>query len=96
MNRDKLTPPLWRWVWQGNAGYWSLTGDNGNGPITHSGPDSADGRAKAAAPELLAVCEALIAYRDSAGPLNFQLEKADDYINRLRVIIAKVGSGDSE
>jgi hypothetical protein len=38
--------------------------------------------------DLLTACEGLIKYRDSAGPLNFQLEKADDFIDLMRVNIA--------
>lgn len=34
--------------------------------------------------ELQAAAAELVAYRQSAGPLNFQLEKADDFIRRLR------------
>jgi hypothetical protein len=33
------------------------------------------------------VAAGLIAYRDAAGPLNFQLEKADDFINALRAAL---------
>lgn len=47
-----------------------------------------------AAPELLAACKALIAYRDAAGPLNFQLEKADDFINALHAAIARAEGGE--
>lgn len=35
----------------------------------------------------------LIAYRDAAGALNFQLEKADDFINELRAAIARAEGG---
>ncbi len=31
----------------------------------------------------------LVAYRDAVGPLNFQLEKADDFINALRTALAQ-------
>lgn len=37
----------------------------------------------AAAPDLLAACEKLVDYRRRVGPLNFQLEKADDYIQAI-------------
>ena len=33
------------------------------------------------------VCQQLIDYRDHVGPLNFQLEKADDFINQMRVVL---------
>jgi len=35
-------------------------------------------------PALQDTCQKLIAYRDQAGALNFQLEKADDFINLMR------------
>ena len=38
--------------------------------------------------DLLTACKRLIEYRDSAGPLNFQLEKADDFMKLMRVAIA--------
>ena len=44
----------------------------------------------AAAPDFLEVCKRLIAYRDSSGPLNFQLEKADDFIRLMRIAVEKV------
>ena len=31
--------------------------------------------------------EGLVEYRRSAGPLNFQLEKADDFINAMRIAL---------
>lgn len=37
--------------------------------------------------ELEGHCAALVAYRDRAGALNFQLEKADDLIDRIRDLI---------
>lgn len=49
----------------------------------------------AAAPTLAAenarlreAAQMLIDYRDRVGPLNFQLEKADDFINRIRAALA--------
>jgi hypothetical protein len=39
--------------------------------------------------ELVEVIKNFIAYRDAVGPLNFQLEKADDYFYLLRTTIAK-------
>jgi len=39
--------------------------------------------------DLLEACKELIAYRDRNGPLNFQLEKADDFIHRMRVAVDK-------
>jgi hypothetical protein len=42
------------------------------------------------APAMLEACEKLIAYRDRAGAINFQLEKADDYIRMMRAVIARV------
>lgn len=38
--------------------------------------------------QLLDACKKLIAYRDAYGPLNFQLEKADDFIHMMRIAIA--------
>lgn len=43
--------------------------------------------------DLLAACKALVDYRDRAGALGFQLEKADDYINQLRAAIAAAEGG---
>jgi hypothetical protein len=42
---------------------------------------------KAHAARLAAVCEQLISYRDRAGAINFQLEKADDYHRLLRAAL---------
>ena len=39
--------------------------------------------------ELLDAIRRLVNYRDSVGALSFQLEKADDYINRMRSILAQ-------
>ena len=39
--------------------------------------------------ELLNAIRRLVNYRDSVGALSFQLEKADDYINRMRSILAQ-------
>ena len=41
----------------------------------------------AAAPYLLAACKKMIAYRDRAGAINFQLEKADDFIRLMRIAV---------
>lgn len=63
------------------------------GPVALvSGKDNA--RLFASAPDLLAACEALVKYRDRAGALNFQLEKADDYIRNIRAAIAKARGED--
>jgi hypothetical protein len=43
--------------------------------------------------DLLAACKALVEYRDRAGALGFQLEKADDYINQIRAAIAAAEEG---
>lgn len=43
--------------------------------------------------DLLAACKALVEYRDRAGALGFQLEKADDYINGMRAAIAAAEEG---
>jgi hypothetical protein len=50
---DKLTPGPWRWVFMESAGNYYLVGNDGEGPVTLSGPDCADGRLKEAAPALL-------------------------------------------
>lgn len=36
---------------------------------------------------LTEVCRALVDYRKRAGPLNFQLEKADDYLREIELIL---------
>ena len=36
---------------------------------------------------LQTACQKLIAYRDRAGALAFQLEKADDFINQMRMVL---------
>ncbi len=41
----------------------------------------------AAAPELLELFEGLIKYRDTVGPLGFQLEKLDWYLDEARKLI---------
>jgi hypothetical protein len=38
--------------------------------------------------DMIEAMKAMIDYRDRAGALGFQLEKADDFINRMRVLIA--------
>lgn len=48
----------------------------------------ANARLIAAAPDLLAACEKLVSYRRRVGPLNFQLEKANDYIRMIEQAIA--------
>lgn len=35
----------------------------------------------------------LVAYRYAAGPLNFQLEKADTFIFRMRIALEEMGEG---
>jgi hypothetical protein len=69
------------------------------GFVRHYGGETADvsalmraigtpgGEVEVAPAGLLAACAALVAYRDRVGPLNFQLEKADDFINRIRAAI---------
>jgi hypothetical protein len=51
---QEITPGPWRWKFIGNAGNYFLVGNNGEGPITNSGPNSADGRLMEAAPDLVA------------------------------------------
>lgn len=63
-------------------------------PLGESGPvalvaGEANARLISAAPDLLAACEALVEYREHVGPLNFQLEKADDFIRMMKQAIAK-------
>jgi hypothetical protein len=41
--------------------------------------------------QLIAAARGLIEYRQQAGPLNFQLEKADTFIFRMRVALEIVG-----
>lgn len=50
----------------------------------------------AVVPDLLEACEGLVNYRDTAGPFNFQLEKADDFIRLMRLTIAKVRGKNEE
>lgn len=52
-------------------------------------PVRANAQLLIAAPDLLTAGRGLIAYRDRVGPLNFQLEKADDHFNQLRAAIAR-------
>ena len=55
--------------------------------------DAAEDRTKQLAPlaatrrQLAAAAQGLIEYRDRAGAINFQLEKADDYIRMLRAAL---------
>ena len=42
----------------------------------------------AAAPAMLEAAKKLVDYRNRVGPLNFQLEKADDFIRELEAAIA--------
>jgi len=44
----------------------------------------------AESPAMLEACEQLLSYRDRAGAINFQLEKADDYLRAIRTVIARV------
>ena len=46
--------------------------------------------AQAHAARLVDVCKQLIGYRDRAGALNFQLEKADDYHRMIRAALSAV------
>lgn len=46
----------------------------------------------AVAPDLLAACQGLINYRDRNSALNFQLEKADDWINLMRAAVDKANN----
>jgi hypothetical protein len=39
---------------------------------------------------LIEAVRGLVSYRDRVGPLNFQLEKADDFIHMMRVELEKV------
>ena len=52
--------------------------------------NKANARLITAAPDFLVACKKLIAYRDSYGPLNFQLEKADYFIHLMRIAVEKV------
>lgn len=56
---QEITRWPWRWEFLGTAGNYFLVGSNG---VTYGGPDSADGRVKQAAPELLQVCKELAAW----------------------------------
>jgi hypothetical protein len=80
---------------------WEVGEDCGNGDaiVTYQSRDICriemfygDGQANAALisilPDLLEACEGLIEYR-RRNTLNFQLEKADDFINAMKATIAK-------
>lgn len=79
---NKITPGPWKWVFMGSAGNYYLVGNDGEGPVTHSGPDCADGKLKQAAPDLLAACEAalsaleLMNYSDAEGDAEYVLRAA--------------------
>lgn len=80
---NKLTPGPWKWVFMGSAGNYYLVGNNGEGPVTHSGPDCVDGRLKEAAPLLLAALE--LAY--GTGPKSWY-DRDNETGNEIRAAIA--------
>lgn len=87
---DQPTPGPWRWVFVSTAGQWFMLGNNGEGPIVSSGPDTADGRLKQAAPALLAACEMafedLEQYEDTDLPGGYAVMET---VQTLRAAIAE-------
>lgn len=98
-NPQELTPGPWKWEFVGNAGNYFLVGNGGKGPITFSGPDSADGRLKQAAPALLAIAQMvndkiIPEIEDFAGPsgiIHVPLSRAE--VEAIRAAIAAVEGG---
>ena len=92
---NQITPGPWKWVFLGTAGNYFLLGNDGEGPITHSGPDTPDGRLKEAAPLMLAALTESIGMRDGrdfASDLEATadlLEAADHFHNRAEALRAK-------
>ena len=58
--------------------------------------NDADAKLIAAAPDLLAACEKMVDYRRRVGPLEFQLEKCDDFIHMMKVAITAATGTQSE
>ena len=94
MSTAKYTPGPWE------AGWWcrvpTVFDSRGNGTVAlatvhdmTTGDPEANARLIAAAPDLLAACEKMVAYRDRSGPLSFQLEKADYFFEMARQAIAR-------
>ena len=48
-------------------------------------------RAREELAQARAACRGMVDYRDRVGPLNFQLEKADDFIRLMRLAIEEAG-----
>ena len=46
--------------------------------------------------KVLEAARGLVEYRRQAGPLNFQLEKADDFINRMKNALDEMGVGEEK
>lgn len=56
-------------------------------------PDATIRRLRAELNELKQAAQGLVEYRRRVGPLNFQLEKADDYIRMMENILDRDGPG---
>lgn len=80
--QSELTKSPWEWKWLGNVGNLGLLGQNG---ITFDGPGTADGRLKAAAPELLDLL--LLAY--GKGPKSWY-DNDSEVGNQIRMMVAYI------
>lgn len=93
--KDELTRWPWRWAWNGTAGNFYLYGDGGQGPITHSGPHRADGKAKEAAPEMLQQLKEIRAWLEVA-PEFKDWPAARSYLKDVRKTIELAENGRGE
>lgn len=93
---NKYTPGPWRFIrtgWgcqviAGSTVVCALDTDVPTMPKKTIERRLANARLIAVTPELLEACKGLLEYRDR-NTLNFQLEKADDWLDLMRAAIAK-------